>query len=197
MRRARRKSPIGNNGRPQIHPQNCPSLRRSAPPSNTPIPRRMHHLKQHLDPFSRFATIQSRQRDRQSHKHTNVLGENVLSCILRSCIFSRAVCSALPGDQSSQAVQCEQTLCRLPTAVRVAVPFEVAPTPAWTRTDVVNEMRSISNKAIVSDRYSRESVACIYARAAATLSGGFRRRGVATSKNVGWACVANVRSACL
>jgi len=35
----RNKSSIGYNGTPQIHPQNCPFLRRSPPKSNTPITR--------------------------------------------------------------------------------------------------------------------------------------------------------------
>ena len=34
----RNKVPIGYNGTPQIHPKTAPSLRRSPPPSNTPIP---------------------------------------------------------------------------------------------------------------------------------------------------------------
>ena len=39
LRTARRKSPVGYNRTPQIHPKTVPALRRSTPPSNTPIPR--------------------------------------------------------------------------------------------------------------------------------------------------------------
>jgi len=39
MRRARRKGLIGYNGTPKFTPKTAPSLRRSPPPSNTPIPR--------------------------------------------------------------------------------------------------------------------------------------------------------------
>jgi len=59
LRKAHRKGPVGNNGMPQIHPQNCSFTfddhHQNLVTHTKPDP--THHPKRHTDPISRFATI--------------------------------------------------------------------------------------------------------------------------------------------
>jgi len=66
-RRPSRKESHWYNGRPQIHPKLHLPLRRSPPPSNTPI---LRPPKRHPDPISSFAKIHfpDRQTDRQTDR---------------------------------------------------------------------------------------------------------------------------------
>jgi len=69
-------------GRPKFNPKTAPSLRRSPPPSNTPIPWPTHP-KRHPDPISRFARIHF-AADRQTDRDTDRWSRRMLPWARRS-----------------------------------------------------------------------------------------------------------------